>query len=154
MANADLQACDFCGIEEMSNTEIRAEATTEYLDGPPHAWVPTIVLCRDCAQEVSDYLEGRAGKSDVISPFTEEDAQALLDRLVENEDLVLELGRTSGYGIHAVGDEFEYAFVQEPIPETIKTLTRREVRDLILNARRLTIKRFDPSTWEWFERNQ
>ena len=39
------------------------------------------------------------------SPFGEEDAQALLDQLLENEHLVLELGRVVGYGVRVVNEE-------------------------------------------------
>lgn len=156
--DSEIQECDFCGAEEMSNTILRGNPTVEYLDGPPRASVPSTVLCYDCAQDVSDYLEVRTRKTnedvDGLAPFRETDAQALLDRLVENEYLVMELGRGSGYGIRAVGDEWKHAVFRAPGPATVETLTREEVRDLILRAKRLTLKHFDPSAWERFERGR
>lgn len=155
---SEIRACDICGAEEMSNTVLGTSPTVKYSDGPPMASVPGAVLCYDCAQDVSDYLTARAGTSNEegpgLAPFGEADAQAVLDRLEENEHLVLELGRGVGYGIRAVDGEWKHAVFRAPGPATIETLTRAEVRERILNAKRLTLKHFDPSAWERYERSR
>lgn len=156
--NPEVRECDFCGTEEMANTILDDTPTVRYSDGPPRASIPTTVLCYDCAQDVTDYLKARSKKSnqdgDGLAPFGDTDAQAILDRLVENEHLVIEFGRGSGYGIRAVGDEWKHAVFRAPGPATVETLTREEVRDRILRAKRLTLKHFDPDAWERFERGR
>lgn len=156
MTSSESRECEFCGTEEISNTVLGSEPTMEYLDGPPRASVPSTVLCYDCAQDVSDYLEARSDKSletqDGLAPFGKQDANALLDRLVENKQLVMEPGRGSGYGIRSVNGTWKHAVFRAPGPPMIETLTRGEVRDIVLNAKRITLKHFDPSAWERFER--
>jgi hypothetical protein len=155
MKESGTQKCDFCGAEEMSNTILHGRPTVEYLDGPPRASVPSTVLCSDCAQDVSDYLEARNKNPnqtvDGRGPFEDADAQAILERLMKNKDLVMEFGRGSGYGIRYVDNEWKYAVFRAPGPATIETLTQKEVQDRILRANRLTLKQFDPSAWERFE---
>jgi len=152
---SERQECDFCGVEEMSNGILHSDRTVEYCDGPPSASVPTTILCYDCAQDVSDYLETRANKTnqspDGLAPFEEADAQALLDRLAENNELVIELGRSSGYGIRVIDGEWKRAICPNPAPPMVEELTRKEVLDRILSAKRLTLKQLDPSAWERFE---
>jgi hypothetical protein len=156
MTQSVSRECAFCGAEEMSNTVLRSDPTVEYMDGPPRASVPSTVLCYDCAQDVSDYLDARSESApetpDGLAPFGEQDADALLDRLAANEHLVLERGRGSGYGIRVVDGTWKHAVFRAPGPPVIETLTRDEVRDLILDAKRVTLKHFDPSAWERFER--
>lgn len=151
-----IQECDFCGAEEWANTSLRGKPTVQYNDGAPRATVPNTILCFDCAKEVSDYLEARSNISNQdtegLSPFGEADAETLLDRLRENEHLVMDLERGSGYGIRAVNGEWRRAIVRLPGPAKVETLSRKEVRDLILDAKRLTLKHFDPSAWKRFER--
>jgi hypothetical protein len=158
MSHSKIQPCNFCGVEEISNTKLSSDWMVRYEDGPARASVPGVILCYDCAQDVSDYFEARTMESneDVVgrSPFGEEDAQALLNRLLENEHLVLEPGRAAGYGVRAVDGEWKRAVFRAPGPLTIETLTQDEVRDLILSAKRLTLKHLDPSAWERFERDR
>lgn len=147
--------CDFCGTKEMSNTILDSKPTVEYLDGPPRASVPSTVLCFDCAQDVSDYLEARNKETnqavDSRAPFGEADAQALLERLIKNEQLVMEFGRGSGYGIRFVDNEWKHAVFRAPGPPMVESLTQEEVQDRILGAKRLTLKQFDLSAWKRFE---
>lgn len=156
MDHPELQPCDFCGVEEMSNTRLTSDWTIRYEDGPQRASVTSVVLCYDCAQDVNEYFEARTSESDDsvagLAPFGEDDARVLLERLLENEHLVLEPGRASGYGVRAVDGEWKHAVFRAPGPLTIETLTRKEVRKLILSAKRLTLKHLDPSAWERFER--
>ena len=152
----EIRDCDFCGSEEVSNRILQGEPIIEFLDGPLGVSVPNTVLCDDCTQDVSDYLRARTAETNQdlagLSPFEEADAQAVLDRLVENEHLVMELGQESGYGIRFVDNEWKRAVSRIPSPPTVVTLNQEEVRDLILRAKRLTLKQFDSSAWEGFER--
>jgi len=147
--------CDFCGTKEMSNTILDGQPTVEYLDGPPRASVPSTVLCFDCAQDVSDYLEARNKETNQAverrAPFGEADAQALLERLIKNEQLVMEFERGSGYGIRFVDNEWKHAVFRAPGPPIVETLTQEEVQDRILGAKRLTLKQFDLSAWKRFK---
>lgn len=147
--------CDFCGTKEMSNTILDGKPTVEYLDGPPRASVPSTVLCFDCAQDVSDYLEARNRETnqavDRRTPFGEADVQALLERVMKNEQLVMEFERGSGYGIRFVNNEWKHAVFRAPGPPMVETLTQEEVKDRILGAKRLTLKQFDLSAWKRFE---
>lgn len=158
MAHPRVRPCDFCGIEEISNTKLSSDWMVKYEDGPARASVTGVVLCYDCAQDVNDYFEARTMKSneDVagLAPFGEADAQALLNRLLENEHLVLKPDRAVGYGVRAVDGEWKRAVFRAPGPLTVETLTREEVRELILSATRLTLKHLDPSAWERFERGR
>ncbi|MDS0261060.1 hypothetical protein NDI56_16805 [Haloarcula sp. S1CR25-12] len=139
----------------MSNTVLTGAETVEYLDGAPRASLPSTVLCYDCARDVRDYLEARKAieneDSDGLAPFGEADAEAVLDRMVDNEHLVLELGRESGYGIRSRDGVWKHAVFRAPGPSTIERLTRAEVRTRILNAKRLTLKQFDPVAWDRFD---
>lgn len=169
MCVTDEEPCEFCGTQEMSNTMLGSEPTIEYLDGPARASVTGAVLCYDCAQDVSDYIESRKiespedvhgpspfGETDEeaiegLYPFGEKDAEAILDRLQENEHLVMEMGRSSGYGVRAIDGEWKRAVFFAPGPRTIKNLTRDEVRRLVLDAKRLTIKHLDSEGWRRYE---
>lgn len=155
MSNPGRQPCDFCGTEEMSNTVLSSDPTVRYMDGPPQASITGAILCYDCAQDVSDYLEVRKSDSegavDGRAPFGEADARALLERLQDNNHLVVETGRESGYGVRAVDGDWRHAVFRAPGPATIETLTRDEVRDMILDAKRLTLKHLDPAAWNRFE---
>ncbi|WP_143421201.1 hypothetical protein [Halorubrum ezzemoulense] len=146
--------CSFCGTVSYTNAILSSEPTVEYYDGGPQASVQTVVLCHDCANDVSDYFQERSGKPDEkeagLSPFGEDDADALLSRLLENEHLVIDTG--VGYGIRAVDGDWKYAIMRLPGPPDVEALERREVKDMILDAKRLTLKHLDPSAWEEFER--
>ncbi|MBX0288616.1 hypothetical protein [Haloarcula salinisoli] len=155
MSNAESRPCEFCGTEAMSNTVLTSEPTIRYLDGPPMASVTDVVLCYDCAQDVTDYLEVRTSDSEETvegpAPFGEADAQAVLERLQANDQLVLETGRESGYGVRAVDGDWNHAVFRAPGPATVETLARDDVREMIVGAKRLALKQFDPAAWRRFE---
>lgn len=153
--NPEIRDCDFCGAEGVYNRILQGEPMIEFYDMPPGVSIPSTVLCEDCTQDVSDYLSARTTQpdQDVIgdSPFGEADAQALLGRLEANNHLVMELGRNSGNGIRAVDNEWKKVVPQLPFQPVVVTLSREEVRDLILEAKRLTVKRFDSAAWDGLE---
>ena len=148
-------ACDFCGTVDTANSLIDYNPIEDYVDGPPHASIPRTVLCYDCAQYVSDYLKARAGNVDQNennpSPFEEADAEALLDRLKENESLVLVPEKERQHGIRFVDGEWLHAFTRIRKP-MVSTNSRDEIRDTILNTHRLTLRKFDSSGWNQFKR--
>lgn len=145
------QACDFCGVNQESNVRIVDQPTSEYLDDPRKASLPNTVLCYECAEEVSNYLNSRSKRStekeEGSTPFSEADSQALLDQIVENNSLVLQVGRAT-MGIRFINGEWRRAFFPPPGPAMVETLTREDVRDRILSAKQVTIKRFDRSAWK------
>jgi len=156
MSDSGIRPCDFCGAKEAANTRLTSEPTVRYEDGPSRASIAGAILCYDCAEDMSDYVEARKRESadpvDGLSPFGEADARALLDRLQQNEHLVMKTARSSGYGVRAVDGELKYAVFRAPGPLTIETLSQEDVREIVLNAKRLTLKHFDQSAWDRFKR--
>lgn len=178
MTDREYEACAFCGTSEYRNARLSSEPTEQYVDGAPRASVPEIVLCYDCAEDVSGYLAARTADTDTDgsgrspfdrlarylggrdgtdasetreSPFGAADARVLMERLQANDDLVLDLGGGHGYGIRFVDGEWHHAVRPDPAPPTVRTRTRAEVRQAIEDAQRLLLKRFDPAAWERFE---
>lgn len=149
MQNND-EPCSICGRSAMSNARVSSRRTVEYLDGPPVASIPSVVVCHDCADEVTDYLNERTGNTESPSNrhslFEEEDAETLADRLVENDQLVLDPGY--GYGIRHVDGEWKQAIMPLPAPPTIETMDREEVEETIQSAARVTLKRLDQAAWD------
>jgi hypothetical protein len=154
MDNNEERPCSFCGTVSISNAILSSDPTVEYVDGDPRVSIQSIVLCHDCAEDVSDYFKERSGQSNEkkvgLSPFGEDDADVLLDRLLENDHLVMDIG--FGYGIRAVEGDWKYAIMRLPGPPDVETLERSEVKDKILNAKRLTLKHLDLTAWKEFER--
>lgn len=155
MSETGEQPCDFCGITEMSNTEIRANRTVQYNDGPALASIPTTVLCYECAEEVTDYLHSRRRSATDddggTSPFGEADVEALLERLEHNDNLVLQTDSHFYLGIRAVDGDWKRAGSFSPGSASVRSLDRSDVRDLILSSRRLTLKHVDREAWERYE---
>ena len=148
-------ACDICGKDAMTNVSIRLE-TEKYYDGPPRAKLPRMTFCHDCADEVSSYLEERAGThkedEDGGSPFTDSDAEEIIERLEQNSDLVLEIP-PSGYGYRYVEGEFKLAVIPLPAPPETQTFERERLKERITSASRVILKRLDEDAWRRYAEN-
>jgi hypothetical protein len=152
---ADYSECDICGTAEASNVSIQSEIAT-YLDGPRRARIPEMTFCRDCADEISIYLNERAGQLEENDeekyPFSESDAEGLLDKLEEKRNLVLELSDGGhGYGYRYEDGELKYAHTPVPSPSEVTSLDREELKDRITSAPRVTLKRLDKEAWRRYE---
>lgn len=154
-SNREVGPCDVCGTEDFQNTVILSEGGIDILDGRSAASVPRTVVCYECAQVVTDYLQSLIGHPNTLnkgrSPFGEPDADTLINCLIENEHLVMELSRKSIYDVRFVDGEWKRVVLRLPSPPSVEATSEEEVRDAILNAKEITLKHLDPSAWEQFE---
>jgi len=144
-------ACSFCGKKKTSNCRLRSKRTVQYEDGPSTASVQSVVLCHGCADDVSDYFEARADQPDSDtdeSPFSEADAEAILSRVEQNQELVLDFG--IGYGVRSIDGQWKLAHMPLPGPPQVTEMERAEVIAEILDAPRVTVKRLDLKIWSKF----
>jgi hypothetical protein len=141
---SQIPPCDICGEGGISNISIRV-VTNDYHDGPAPAQLPRMSFCRDCADDVSKYLKERAGKlkknEEGKSPFSEPDAEELLNKLEENEQLVLE---TCSHGYRHEDGNLKLAITPTPSPPD-------ELIDRISSAPRITLKRLDEEAWKEYK---
>jgi hypothetical protein len=145
--------CDICGTDAISNVSIQLE-TNQYHDGPPRAKLPRMTFCHDCADEVSKYLNERAGKLEEEeqeeSPFSESDAAEYLSMLKHNENLVLEIPPL-GYGYRYQDGEFKLAHTPLPSPPATRPIEPSELKERITTSSRVILKRLDEEAWERYE---
>lgn len=153
MDSAGERPCSFCGTKSVSNAELNSEPTVTYSDGETRASVSTVILCRECANDIDEYFDARQqGKSSEDrgdAQMTEDTARKILSAVSESSVNLL-TAVNLGYGVRYIEGEWKHAFQPAPAPATVETIAEDELINRILSTRRVTIKRLSGSGWDWW----
>lgn len=148
------QACSYCGAEMMTNIKLSYEALHEATD-TVYPSIPRKVVCKDCAERISDYLEQKDKNLEDIGPRTlpEKYVDDILDRIERegSDDLTIQIPNYGkGYRYHE--GRWLIAFLPLPPmgdnPYRLEEHDRSEVKEKLMSSGEMTIKRTDEEAWE------
>jgi hypothetical protein len=147
----DYRPCDYCGREAMTNIKLSSEPLTQATD-TVYPSIPKKVVCKECAERISDYLEKKDEnlEGSGLPTLPEGYVDEILDRIESEErgDLTLQTsGEGSGYRYY--NGSWINAFLL--LPDDTYSLRERDtetMKEILLSSSEVTIKRTDEEAWE------
>ena len=145
------EQCDFCGKSSGTNIRLTYEEIVEVTEAI-YPSIPQTVLCKNCAEDVSNYLQRKdaLAKSEDDSPFTESDANDILRMVKQHDDLILQIPN-HGDGYRYIEGDWIIAMTPFLGPAQTEVHDQNEVRDMILSSPQVSIRQADEEAWEFYE---
>lgn len=141
----------------MTACEIVSSPLERYCDGPRGANIPRQRLCRDCADDLTEYLQTRARADNESSTqtsnlsLTEDQIDEILQLVKTADRLLLTAGEH--FGIRYIDGEWREAYAPRPAPPQQRTLFEDDVIKRITEARELSFRLVSEETWNRFDQS-